>query len=104
MRVIDLDLLHEASGLDAATFEALVHEALAASVFTRHGDQFEFRHALLRDAVEEDLLPSERIALHRAYVDVLREPCRGRVGGRAMASQGGAGRARRRCRRRRAPP
>jgi DNA-binding CsgD family transcriptional regulator len=71
--VIDIDLLHDGSGLDSAVFEALVHEALAAGVFTRHGEQFEFRHALLRDAVEEDLLPSERVALHRAYVGILRE-------------------------------
>ncbi|MGW5237293.1 helix-turn-helix transcriptional regulator [Monashia sp. NPDC004114] len=79
--VIDIDLLREASGLDAATFEALVHEALTAGVFTRHGDLFEFRHALIRDAVEEDLLPSERVALHREYVDVLRE--RAQVGSAA---------------------
>jgi DNA-binding CsgD family transcriptional regulator len=71
--VIEIDLLHDGSGLDAAAFEALVHEALAAGVFTRHGERFEFRHALLRDAVEEDLLPSERVALHRSYVGILRE-------------------------------
>ncbi|GAA2153441.1 regulatory LuxR family protein [Humibacillus xanthopallidus] len=71
--VIDLDLLRDASGLDTATFEALTREALAANVFTRHGDQFAFRHVLLRDAVEDGLLPSERQALHGAYVGVLRE-------------------------------
>ncbi|GAB3065252.1 helix-turn-helix transcriptional regulator [Intrasporangium mesophilum] len=71
--VIDLDLLHDASGLDTTTFETLAREALGAHVFTRHGDQFGFRHALLRDAIEDGLLPSERVALHGAYVGVLRE-------------------------------
>ncbi|MEO6999657.1 MAG: AAA family ATPase, partial [Terracoccus sp.] len=79
--VIDFDVLQEASGLDSPTFEALAHEALAASVFTRHGDQLLFRHALLRDAVAQGLLPSERIALHRAYAEVLRP--RGEVGAAA---------------------
>ncbi|GAB3065289.1 helix-turn-helix transcriptional regulator [Intrasporangium mesophilum] len=71
--LIDLDLLHDASGLDTTTFETLTREALAANVFARLGDQFGFRHALLRDAVEDGLLPSERLALHRAYVGILRE-------------------------------
>ncbi|EWS99820.1 hypothetical protein N865_20745 [Intrasporangium oryzae NRRL B-24470] len=71
--VLDLDLLRDASGLDTTRFEALTREALAANVFTRHGDQFAFRHALLREAVEDGLLPSERVALHRAFVDILRE-------------------------------
>jgi hypothetical protein len=80
--VIDLDVLQEASGLDAPAFGALAHEALDASVFTRHGDQVLFRHALLRDAVEMGLLPSERIAWHRAYADVLSR--RGQVGTAAV--------------------
>ncbi|MGO4597119.1 helix-turn-helix transcriptional regulator [Terrabacter sp. 2RAF25] len=73
--VIDLDLLHEASGLDAGTFQALAHEAVDAGLFTRHGDQYRFRHALIRDVVAEGLLPSERVALHRGYAEVLRRRC-----------------------------
>ena len=36
------------------------------------GDGYAFRHALLAEAVYDDLLPGERVRLHAAYVDALR--------------------------------
>lgn len=35
-------------------------------------DSYAFRHALLAEAVYEDLMPGERVRLHAAYVDALR--------------------------------
>lgn len=70
--VIDVDLLGEAARIDSETFAGRFHEALTAGVFTRHGQQYAFRHALIRDAVDESLLPSERTDLHHVYVEALR--------------------------------
>jgi DNA-binding NarL/FixJ family response regulator len=44
------------------------------------GDGYAFRHALLAEAVYDDLLPGERVRLHAAYVDALQQ---GGVGGTA---------------------
>jgi DNA-binding CsgD family transcriptional regulator/tetratricopeptide (TPR) repeat protein len=70
---VEADLLLAASGLDAATFGPLVREAVTASVLDVRSDQIVFRHALIREAVEQELLPTERAALHRTYVEVLRD-------------------------------
>lgn len=45
-----------------------LRSALEAHVISHrsHDDTFEFRHALLREALSADLLPGERIALHRS--------------------------------------
>ena len=37
------------------------------------GRRYRFRHALIREAVYDDLLPADRIALHRRVADVLAE-------------------------------
>ena len=37
-------------------------------------DSYAFRHALLAEAVYEDLLPGERVRLHRAYTAALSQP------------------------------
>ena len=44
------------------------------------GDGYAFRHALLAEAVYDDLLPGERVRLHAAYVAALQQ---GEVGGTA---------------------
>jgi hypothetical protein len=36
-------------------------------------DGYEFRHALLREVVEADLLPGERVRLHGRYAKALTE-------------------------------
>ncbi|WP_353115038.1 AAA family ATPase [Microbacterium sp.] len=49
-----------------------VREATAAGVLAVHrGEAYAFRHALLREAVHDDLLPGERARLHRAYAEAL---------------------------------
>ncbi|WP_031505696.1 helix-turn-helix transcriptional regulator [Streptomyces megasporus] len=52
-------------------------EALRAAVGanilapTQDGDGYRFRHALVREAVSEDLLPGERVGLNRRYAQAL---------------------------------
>ena len=69
---IDLEVLQDASGLDQQMFTAAMAEMLEANVISRRGDRFAFRHALLREAVHDDLLPGELVELHRAYAQALR--------------------------------
>ena len=61
--VVDLDQL----GLDAA-----LRAAVESNVLVPVGaDGYAFRHALLAEAVYDDLLPGERVRLHGAYVAAL---------------------------------
>ncbi|UJP09330.1 AAA family ATPase [Microbacterium sp. KUDC0406] len=55
--------------LDEALREAMVASILAV----RDDDAYAFRHALLREAVHDDLLPGERGRLHRAYAEALEQ-------------------------------
>jgi DNA-binding CsgD family transcriptional regulator/tetratricopeptide (TPR) repeat protein len=52
--------------LDAALREAVEHHVLEVD-----GDAYAFRHALLRDAIDDDLLPGEGVRLHAAYAEAL---------------------------------
>src|ERR1700722_12703081 len=70
-------LLAEVAGLDEAELFAALREALEGHllVVDQTGHGYEFRHALTRDAVYEDMLPGERVRLHAAYGETLaREP------------------------------
>ena len=40
-------------------------------VVDQSGHGYEFRHALTRDAIYEDMLPGERVRLHAAYGEAL---------------------------------
>nr|WP_269204702.1 helix-turn-helix transcriptional regulator [Motilibacter deserti] len=55
-----------ASGLDAA-----LRQALDRNLVVAEGGGYAFRHALLAEAVYEDLLPGERVRWHRGYVAAL---------------------------------
>jgi DNA-binding CsgD family transcriptional regulator len=58
-------LIRAASGLPDATYDEAVREAVANHLLVRDGsDGYTFRHALLREAVYNDLLPGERTRLH----------------------------------------
>lgn len=50
-----------------------VREAVRSGIIVVGEDDYRFRHALLREAVHDDLLPGERARLHRAYAEVLDE-------------------------------
>ncbi|MCO5997867.1 helix-turn-helix transcriptional regulator [Actinoallomurus rhizosphaericola] len=51
---------------DEALLDAL-RSAIDAYVLAADGDGYDFRHALVREAVFDEFLPGERIRLHRAY-------------------------------------
>ncbi|MFA1550458.1 ATP-binding protein [Actinomadura chokoriensis] len=64
-------LLAAVTGLpDPALSEAL-RPAVAHGLLVPDGDGYAFRHALIREAVHEDLLPGERSALHRRYAEAI---------------------------------
>jgi DNA-binding CsgD family transcriptional regulator/tetratricopeptide (TPR) repeat protein len=58
----------DADELDAAVSDAVEHKVLVADPAE---NSFRFRHALLREAVYEALLPGERTRLHRAVAQAL---------------------------------
>jgi DNA-binding CsgD family transcriptional regulator len=59
-----------ADELDAAVAEAVEHKVLVAD---EDENSFRFRHALLREAAYDALLPGERARLHRAVAQALTE-------------------------------
>ena len=62
------DLLRAATGTSDDDLDARVRTAVALRVLDVDGqDGYAFRHALLQEAVYEDLLPGERVRLHAAY-------------------------------------
>ena len=70
-RVTDA-LLLEVAGLPAAEVEVALREAVAHQVLVpdeREG--YRFRHALLREAVYNDLLPGERVRTHARFAAAL---------------------------------
>lgn len=66
-------LLADVAGQDGAELDFLLRELIDRSLLVVTGDGYSFRHALIRDAVYEDLLPGERARLHAGYADALRE-------------------------------
>ncbi|MFP5069823.1 helix-turn-helix transcriptional regulator [Pseudonocardia nantongensis] len=76
-RRIPHDLLQEAAGLPADELAAGLREAVSHHVLVpvRPGDEgadaYAFRHALLREAVYDDLLPGERVRLHGRLAELL---------------------------------
>ncbi len=60
-------LLERVAGVEGPGLDRLVRQAVEHHVLEPLGsDGYEFRHALLAEAVYDDLLPSERLRLHRA--------------------------------------
>jgi DNA-binding CsgD family transcriptional regulator/tetratricopeptide (TPR) repeat protein len=65
-------VLESASALGSDRARDAAREAVSAGVLlTVTGDSFQFAHALLRDAVLQELLPGDRTALHGAIADAL---------------------------------
>ncbi len=71
-RRIDDELVRQASGITAAEYEAGIREAVASQLLVPddHG-RLAFRHALLREAIYNDLLPGERTRLHGRLAELL---------------------------------
>jgi DNA-binding CsgD family transcriptional regulator/tetratricopeptide (TPR) repeat protein len=73
-RRVSHDLLTAASGLPDEALDPALRAAVESHVVVvgREGT-YSFRHALLGEAVYDDLLPGERVRLHAAYAEALRE-------------------------------
>jgi DNA-binding CsgD family transcriptional regulator/tetratricopeptide (TPR) repeat protein len=73
-RRIDDELVMRASGLVTADYEAAVREAVARQLLVPDsGSGLSFRHALLREAIYNDLLPGERTRLHARLAELLND-------------------------------
>ncbi|WCB95605.1 hypothetical protein DSM104299_04354 [Baekduia alba] len=71
---IEHDVLEEASGLDPRELRDALREAVAHHVLASQFDgRIAFRHALLREAVYDDLLPGEHGELHLRLATVLED-------------------------------
>ncbi|WP_404437062.1 AAA family ATPase [Microbacterium aerolatum] len=64
-------LLAELAGLPDERLDDAIRAGAGAGILSIHDDEYTFRHALLREAVHDDLLPGERARLHRAYAEAL---------------------------------
>ncbi|WP_433147358.1 helix-turn-helix transcriptional regulator [Actinomadura nitritigenes] len=68
---IEHALLAAVSGLDDSALTRVLRPAVAANVLVVDGDGYAFRHALIREAVHDDLLPGEYTRLHTRYAEAL---------------------------------
>jgi DNA-binding CsgD family transcriptional regulator len=94
---IDQPALAEVTGLSAAQVGALLDQAVAQGVlaFAPEDNALSFAHALVRDAVYDELQPSRRAVLHERAARALARPERGAVRAGQVAAHwqrcGGAG-------------
>jgi ATP/maltotriose-dependent transcriptional regulator MalT len=66
-RRLDYDLIAKLTGFEPERLNDSLREAMAEQMLvTGDDDRFRFRHALLREALYDDLLPGERSELHQA--------------------------------------
>ena len=70
-RRVSHDMLAAAAGLDSAALDIGLRGAVEANVLVADERGYAFRHALLGEAVYDDLLPGERVRLHAAYAEAL---------------------------------
>ncbi|NCT92173.1 AAA family ATPase [Cellulomonas sp. APG4] len=56
---------------DAGAVDAALRAAVAGNVLHTEDGRLAFRHALLAEAVYADLLPSEQLGLHQAYLEAI---------------------------------
>lgn len=66
-------LLAHLVGFPDDGFDGAVRAAIASGILSTRGDGYRFRHALLREAVYDDLLPGERARLHWDYAQALED-------------------------------
>jgi DNA-binding CsgD family transcriptional regulator/tetratricopeptide (TPR) repeat protein len=72
-RDVDEGILQAVTDVRPETVREGLRAAVDRSVLVaaEDGRSYSFRHALLREAVHDDLLPADRVALHRRIADVL---------------------------------
>jgi DNA-binding CsgD family transcriptional regulator len=64
-------LLAAVTGLDLAGLARVLRPAVAANVLLIDEDGFVFRHALIREAMSEELLPGESSQLHSRFAEAI---------------------------------
>ncbi len=64
-------LLTAVTGLDGAALGRALRPAVAANVLRAESDGYVFRHALIREAVHDELLPGERGQVHSRFAEVI---------------------------------
>jgi DNA-binding CsgD family transcriptional regulator len=64
-------LLTAVTGLDGAALSRALRPAVAANVLRAESDCYVFRHALVREAVHDELLPGERGQVHSRFAEVI---------------------------------
>jgi hypothetical protein len=69
----DDQVLRAVSTLDEHDLDVALREAIEARVVVAEGAGYSFRHALTQEAVYGEMLPSERVRVHRRYAEHLAE-------------------------------
>lgn len=70
-RPLSHPLVAQLVGLPEDRLDEAIREATSSGVLVVVDDDYRFRHALLREAVHDDLLPGERARLHRSYAELI---------------------------------
>ena len=66
------ELLSRVAGIDEADLESALRAVVAVQLIVFDADGgYEFRHALVREAVHDDLLPGEHARLHARYAEAV---------------------------------
>ncbi|GAA4183798.1 LuxR family transcriptional regulator [Streptosporangium oxazolinicum] len=68
---IEHTMLSAVAGADDGELSRLLRPAVAGNVLVVDGETYAFRHALIREAVHDDLLPGERTRLHTRFAEAL---------------------------------
>ncbi|GAA0913511.1 helix-turn-helix transcriptional regulator [Nonomuraea longicatena] len=68
---LEHDLLAAVTGLDDTALAGALRPAVAGNVLVVDGEAYAFRHALIREALHDDLLPGEHTRLHTRYAEAL---------------------------------
>lgn len=66
-------LLAAVTGLDATALEASLRPAVGGGVLVADDDSCIFRHALISEAIHQDLLPGDHTAVHHRFAAALQE-------------------------------
>ena len=74
-RSLDENAIVEVTGIERSALQVALREAVSEQVLVTTADGgFAFRHALLREALYDDLLPGERVEMHLALARLLEQP------------------------------
>jgi DNA-binding CsgD family transcriptional regulator/tetratricopeptide (TPR) repeat protein len=77
-RALDESMIGDATGIEQEALHGALREAVAEQVLEAHEDgRLGFRHALLREALYDDLLPGERVELHLALAHLYEQQADG---------------------------